>query len=201
MAGISVDRLKMPLESRRRIYWYLSALAAIFVILGSYNDLQMLLALLFIVTLTTVGSAYAFTPYIRIRGRIYAFQPVHINAESKDANAKLQRHELIATPPKMWWIVAGFALAFDAALCSSLLPGRERINFQDDRELILLALAFCLLFSVGLGYGEAKFGYPIAQRQRLQFVIATISSAGLFAMLYLTSYYLTALTRGRSSGS
>lgn len=190
----------MPLESRRRIYWCFSALAAVFVILGAYNDLQLLLALLFVVLLTTVGSAYAFTPYIRIRGRIYAFQPGHINVESKDTAEKLHRHEQIATPTKMWWIVAGFAVAFDAALCSSFLPGRERLNFQDDRELILYALAFCVLFSVGFGYGEAKFGYPIAQRQRLQFVIATISSAGLFAVLYLMSYYLTALTRGRSSG-
>ncbi|OBH16223.1 hypothetical protein A5710_00950 [Mycolicibacter sinensis] len=149
--------------------------------------------------LTTVGSAYAFTPYLRIRGRIYAFQPVHINAESKDASANLQRHELIATPAKMWWIVAGLALAFDAAVCSSFLPGRERFNFHDDRELILYMLGFCVLFSVGFGYGEAKFSYPIARGQRLQFVIATISSAGLFALLYLTSYYLTALAKGRSA--
>lgn len=61
-------------------------------------------------------------------------------------------------------------------------------------------LGFCLLFSVGFGYGEAKFGYPIAQRQRLQFIIASIYSAGLFAVLYLTSYYLTTRAFARRRG-
>lgn len=61
-------------------------------------------------------------------------------------------------------------------------------------------LIFLFLFGVALGFVEAVNEYPLAQRQTLQCVIATISSAGLFAVLYLMSYYLTALTRGRSSG-
>lgn len=192
--GVMPDFLKIPLETKRRFYWGTSGLAGVFIFFAAYPDLKKFVGMLPIVLITSVGWAYANTPYIRIRGRIYAFQPIHINAESPGASAKLHRHEQIATPPKIWWIVAGVLLTFDAAVFSSFLPGRERLNFQDDRELILYTLSFCALFSVGLGYGEAKFGYPIAQRQRLQFIIASVSSAGLFTLPYLASYYLT--TRG-----
>jgi hypothetical protein len=199
-AGASVDFLKLPLESKRRIYWHCALLAVVFAFLAACPDPAKTLGMVGVVLIATVGWAYAHTPYIRIRGKIYAFQPIHINAESEGASAKLQRHQQIATPAKMWWIIAGFWLAFDVAVCSSLLPGHERFSFQHRRELILYMLGFCVLSGVGFGHGEAKFGYPIAQRQRLQFVIASISSASLFAVLYLTSYYLTARAIGRRHG-
>src|SRR5690625_45221 len=199
-AGGVADFLKIPLESKRRIYWAASFLAAVCIFFAAYPDLKKLLGMLVVISLVTVGWAYAHTPYIKINGRIYAFQPIHINAESKDAPAKLHRHEQIATAAKIWWVIAGFALAFDVALCSSFLPGRERLNFHDARELLLYLLGFYILFSVGFGYGEAKFGYPVAQRQRLQFVIASVSSAGLFAVLYLASYRLTSLAYARQIG-
>ncbi|MGB5794930.1 MAG: hypothetical protein WBH51_03955 [Mycolicibacter algericus] len=190
-AGGSLDFLKLPLESRRRLYWYLAFLAGVFVFLAAYPDPAKTLGAIGVVLIATVGWAYVHTPYIRIRGRIYAFQPMHINAESEDETAKLQRHEQIATPPKIWWIIAGFLLAFGVAMCCSFLPGREGFSLQHYRELILYMAGFCVLFAIGMGYGEAKSRYPIAQGQRLQFIIASIFSAGLFAMLYLTTYYLT----------
>lgn len=196
-AGASLDFLKIPLESKRRIYWYSAFLAVIFAFLAAYPDLENILGMVCVVLIATVGWAYAHTPYIRIHGKVHAFQPIHINAEPEGVSAKLSRREQIATPPKMWWLIAGWWLAFDVAWCSSLLPGREMLNFQHGRGLILSMLVFCLLFSIGFGYGEAKFGYPIAQRQHVQFIIASISSAGLFAVLYLASYHLTAHSIGR----
>lgn len=190
-AGGFLDYLKVPLESKRRIYWYLAGLTMLFAVLAAYPDPATILAAIAVMLIATVGWAYAHTPYIRIHGTIYAFQPIHKNAESEGESAKLQRHERIATPPKIWWIIAGFGLAFDVAVCSSYLPGREEFGFQNNRELILYMLGFCLFFAIGMGYGEAKFRYPIAQGQRLQFLIASISSAGLFAVLYLSAYQLT----------
>lgn len=200
VAGAFLDYLKVPLESKRRIYWCLAALTMLFAVLAAYPDPATILAAIGVMLIATVGWAYAHTPYIRIRGTVYAFQPLHKNAESEGDSAKLQRHEQIATPPKIWWIIAGFGLAFDVAVCSSFLPGREGFSFHNDRELILYMLGFCLLFAVGMGYGEAKFRYPIAQGQRLQFFIASVSSAGLFAVVYLSVYHLTSkATRHRDN--
>jgi hypothetical protein len=49
-------------------------------------------------------------------------------------------------------------------------------------------LALLVLLAVGAGYGDASWGYAIARGQYLQFVIASVVTVGLFAVLYLLAY-------------
>lgn len=196
-AGVFLDHFEMSLAKRRRIYWYLALLAATLVFLAGYPDLGMMLGFLAMWLMLEVGWAYAHTPYIRINGKIYAFKSIHADAESERNSIELQRHEQFTTPTKAWWLIAGWPLAICVAMCSSFLPGREGFSFQHDREWILYMVGFCLLFGIGIGYGEAKFRYPIAQGQRLQFIIASVSSVGLFAVFYLSAYRLTSLASRR----
>ncbi|OBK90775.1 hypothetical protein A5648_16205 [Mycolicibacter sinensis] len=205
--AISLAWLNLSLQLQRRIYWCCTLLASMFSFLSAYPNLQLGLGLVAFTFFAMTALAFRWTPYIRVNGRIYALRANDVNAEAENPSGprkgnsrRLSLEEWLATARGVWWFVAAIWLVFDASIAGSLVHGGPVLNDGHDRIMFASILIFLFLFGVALGFIEAVNEYPLAQRQTLQFVIATISSAGLFAVLYLTSYYLTALTRGSSSG-
>lgn len=196
-AGGLLEHLKVPLTTKRRMYWYLAALSGILWFLAGYPNLENMLGFLAMAWVIQLGWAYAHTPYIRINGKIYAFESKYVNIESENGPDELRRRNEFTTPTKMWWVVAFWPIVICAAICSSFLPGREGFSIHNDGAWILGLLGYCLFFGIVVGRGEAKLDRSIAQGQWPQFIIASICSAGLFAVFYLTAYHATMLVRER----
>lgn len=206
-AEIVLSCLTMPLERKRRIYWSLAAVTMVFAFLAAYPKIKLGLGLAAFMLAVMVWSAFYYTPYIRIRGKVYAFRSSDVSAGTEDRwpssasnRRRLGLEDWLATARGVWWFVAAIWLVFDASIAGSLLHGRAILNDDNERIWFASILIIFLLFGVALGFIEAVNEYRLAQGQTLQFVIASVSSAGLFAVFYLTSYYLTTLTRGHSSG-
>jgi 4-amino-4-deoxy-L-arabinose transferase-like glycosyltransferase len=54
----------------------------------------------------------------------------------------------------------------------------------------VMMATFLALLAAGIGYGDASWHYPIARRQSVQFGVASVITAGTFALVYLTAYYI-----------
>ncbi|BBZ22358.1 hypothetical protein MHIB_07760 [Mycolicibacter hiberniae] len=50
--------------------------------------------------------------------------------------------------------------------------------------------AFAAMLAVVTAYGDASWGYPIARGQYLQFGVNAVITVGIFALLYMTAYYI-----------
>lgn len=182
---------KMPLQVERRRYWKGTLCASLLGALAGFPQVKMMIFFPVFVFCAQVFFAYIDTPFIRIRGKIYAFEPYHKNAETPGANDGLSLYDKIATPAKHWWLIAAFCVIFGFEMLGPFLPGQLGMRMAYDKTLIFLTLSFCLSLALGHGYAGARNGYPIAQRQWIQFCIASVSSLGLFTAVYLVAYYFT----------
>jgi hypothetical protein len=145
-------------------------------------------AVIFGVALMTFG-AYAYTPYIKIRGKIYAFwlpdslpdPPPGVTAAPGSDDPAPDSYGGLVTARKHWW-----AAIFTVAFFGCLLLIRA-----DDKPWWLTPAAAAILVTASFGYGyiDASWGYSIARGQRLQFVIIAIITAGAFTLLYVVGYY------------
>lgn len=142
---------------------------------------------LFSLAFMTAG-AYAYTPYIKIRGKTYAFWlpdsrpdlPPGGTAAPGGVAPDDDPYSGLVTARKHWWATV-FTVPFFG--CLVLIPA-------DDKPWLAPAAATALvLVSFGYGYLDASAGYPIARGQRLQFVIIAIITAGAFTLLYLVGYH------------
>lgn len=201
-AAIGLDWLKIPVARKRRLYWYLTSLTSLFFFISAYPNVRLGLGLIAFVFFGMTLLAFRYTPYVRINGATYAWHVEDANADaienpglSTSGRRRRSLEEWLATPRGTWWFIAGLWVAFDIPPVSMALRGDA--GSSHDRIMILSFLLFLVLFSAGVGFVEAVNEYPTAQGQWLQFIIATICSAGLFAVLYLTAYHATILVRER----
>jgi hypothetical protein len=139
-----------------------------------------------------VFTAYHYTPYIKIRGKIYAFYVTDSQpdpspdgtpppgSDDPDHDPAPDSYGGMATAKKTWW-----QGVFAMGLCVFCV-----IVTDKDKPwwLAPTAAAFVIAAAVCLGYGDASWGYPIARGQRLQFVIIAIITLGVFPLLYLPGY-------------
>lgn len=144
-----------------------------------------------------VFTAYAYTPYIKIRGKIYAFHvedsrpdpssngaPVPGSGDpdydpTRDAYSGLG----LTTAAKMWWLMV-FLIGGSAFNVVAYL------HFREDPWILPLSAAFIVFGGVGLGYfADGSWGYPIARGQCLQFLIISLVTLGMFTILCLGAYY------------
>lgn len=139
------------------------------------------------------ASAYAYTPFIKIRGKIYAFylqdslpdpSPGDLSpagSDDPDYDPSPNSYGGLVTAQKHWW----------AAIVAVVFFGCCVLIRADDKPLWLAPVAAVILVaqSSGFGYIDASWGHPIARGQRLQFVIISIITAGVFTILYLAGYY------------
>lgn len=127
---------------------------------------------------------------IKIGGKVYRFH-IGRSAERGPAFARGGLPEEYpdaygtgVTATKFWSLLI-VAMVF--------LIGGIAIGVADPGQRVLMACcatAF-VVTAVGLGYGsDGSYGYPMARRQYVQFVLISIMSAGAFAVLYLPAWYL-----------
>jgi len=136
-----------------------------------------------------IAGAYAYTPYIKIRGKIYAFwlsdsQPDSLadaSTPQDSGDPAPDAYEGLVTARKHWWAQL-FAVAFFG--CLLLIPGPNKPWWVSAVGVVGLVVA-----SFGNGYLDASGRYPVARGQRLQFVIIAAITAGTFTLLYLAGYH------------
>ena len=179
-------------SSQRRIYWSCTVLAATAGFLAAYPDWSRGVGFaLFVVFVMTV-IAYAYTPYIKLDGKIYAMTVQDSRPDEKDrlAPASVEREQDpapdsysgVLTASKMWWIVVGL-------MVMSGVNFYAFVNGEMEWWVAAIGLAFLIFLSVTTGYGDASWGYGIARGQHVQFGIAGVVTAGVFTVLYLLAYH------------
>ncbi|MDI3315004.1 MAG: hypothetical protein QJR12_12275 [Mycobacterium sp.] len=198
--GLLLTVLASPKNRRagRRVYWAGCLIATISAFFIAYPpDWKTGILLSLFVSGMTVFTAYAYTPHIKIRGKIYAFSvedsqpdpspdgvspPRGGNRDydpAPDAYAGLG----LATAKKFWWL-----LVFIMAMCA--LGVAEYFHFRASPWSLASAVGIIVLLAFGFGYAtDASWGYPIARGQYLQFVIISVVTFGVFTVFYLGGYY------------
>ncbi|BBY44185.1 hypothetical protein MCEL_24800 [Mycolicibacterium celeriflavum] len=138
--------------------------------------------------------AYAYTPYIKLRGKVYAMtvqdsepDPEHPTTENptytRDAgrDAAPDSYSGLLSATKMWWMIVGLMIISSGNTIAF-------VTGKGEWWVAAIGIAFLVFLAVTTGYGDASWGYGIARGQHIQFGIGTLITAGLFAVLYLTAY-------------
>jgi hypothetical protein len=178
--------------SQRRIYWSCVGIAAMAGFFMVYPDWKkgLGLGLFFLSAMTVV--AFAYTPYIKLGGKTRALTVQDSRSDSGDTptttSVALERdptpdaYSGIVSAAKMWWLLVGL-LVISAGNFYAFVAGRGEV------WVAAIGIGFVVFLAVVTGYGDASWGYAIARGQRPQFAIATVTTAGAFAVLYLFAYY------------
>jgi hypothetical protein len=203
-AGLTLDFFHLRRSTQRHLYWASAGLAAIAGFLLVYPNWKNGLAIAGILLAAMTIAAYAATPYIKIGGKIYALtlgdrQPDPDDSPTADDTAP-RRHDAptqsadpptdpapnsyngTLTPATVWWalvVLAGIAAANVGAFLVS----------DGQAAPAAVGAGFLALLAIAGGYGDASWGYRIARGQYLPFGVATVITAGSFAIVYLAAYY------------
>ncbi len=203
VAGLTLDFFSVSRSTQRRLYWAGAGLAAFAGFLMVYPNLKNAVGIAVMLFATMTLIAYVSTPYIKIGGKIYALtigdrQPDPEDSPTVDDGAPHQHDApaqladpLIDSAPDsdngtlshvtVWWalvVIAGIAAVNVGAFL-----------FSDGKAAPAAGGAgFLALLTIITGYCDASWDYPIARGQYLQLAIASLITAGSFALLYLIAY-------------
>jgi hypothetical protein len=202
VVGFVLDFFNIPRSTQRRIYWATACLAAVAGFLAVYPNWKTGLGLAGMLLAAMTVMAYVATPYIKVGGKIYALTvslsrpdpPDAHTAESEPAGAPDARkadphfdpapdsYSGMLTAATMWWMLVGLAVIAAVNAYAFL--------FSDGKPLVAaVGTGFLALLAIGTGYGDASWDYPIARGQRLQLGLASLITAGGFALVYFAAYY------------
>ncbi|EUA42306.1 putative membrane protein [Mycobacterium xenopi 4042] len=185
--------LKRDRSWERRVAWSGTGGAALCAFLASVPDWKLGIGLSLFIWGMTVFTAYFTTPYIKIRGKIYAFhiqdsQPDPSPAatappgiDGRDYDRAPDSYGGSVTAIKLWWLGVPTTAMFAFGV----------VGYFIDKEKPWIAAAggaVIVLAAIGLGHGDASWGYPVARGQRVQFAIISIITLGVFTVLYLIAY-------------
>jgi hypothetical protein len=191
-AGLVLDFLHISRSSQRRIYWASACLAAVCGFLMVYPNWKTGLAIAGILFAAMIMAAYAATPYIKIGGKIYALTVRDRQPDPEDSSTAQtadpqfdpapDSYSGMLTPATMWWLLVVLAVIAAANMYAFL--------FSDgDAAPAAVSATFLAVLAVGAGYGDASWGYRIARGQHIQLGVASLITAGSFALPYLVAYY------------
>jgi hypothetical protein len=180
---------------QRRIYWSCACLGAVAAFLAFYPDSKKGIGMGLFFLGVMIAAAYGYTPYIKIRGKVYALtvqdsEPDSDETSDQTALTATATHEHDQAPdaysgllsaPKMWWLLIPL-LAISTGNMYAFASGRG------EWWVAAIGLAFIVFLAVAMGFGDASWGHGIARGQRLQFVAAAIVTLGAFAALYMAAY-------------
>jgi hypothetical protein len=233
IAVVALPFIGLRRSVERRVFWCMVGAIGVAGALSTYPTWYHATAFaLFPVAMLTVG-AWAYTPYIKIGGTIYALnlkdrRPDPDDEHDHDASpsdpdshpelgeydhntidvdddrpaghpashsdADVDSYSGMLTPTTMWWVMVGLSVIAGGNAYAYL--------FSDGKAPVAIAMAtFVVLLALSTGYGDANWGYRIARGRYIPFVIAAVVTAGGFALVYLTAYYLARrwpLRRSRS---
>jgi hypothetical protein len=184
-------------RSQRRIYWCCACVGAVAACLAFYPDWKKGLGMaLFFLGVMTVA-AYAYTPYIKIGGKICALTVQDSRPDTDDRSVKTHARPAagseqdpapdaysgIISAAKMWWLLIPL-LVISSGNLFAFATGKG------EAWVALIGIAFLVFLAVATGYGDASWGYGIARGQHVQFGLAAIVTVGVFAVLYLVAYHV-----------
>jgi hypothetical protein len=141
--------------------------------------------------------AYANTPFLKVRGRIYAFSSSDRrpdqsfgDSSTRDAANREAREPYGGgvSAAKSWWRAVIMVTIFAFGVVA---------YFARDESPWLAASSAILVAVVALffGYRDAALENAIAAGQRIQFVLISVVTVGVFTVLYLGAYHLARLKR------
>lgn len=172
---------------QRRIYWTCACIAAIAAFLDGYPDLTRSWQGTAFIIGTMIVVAYGYTPYIKIRGRIYALTEDDRRADADTESDPGQSTEAtdsysgLLSSAKMWWLQV-MIIAMWVINIYAYLTG------DGEWWLAGIGVASILFFSLVVGYGDGSWDYPFARGKLVQFGILTIITLGTYALLYFGAY-------------
>lgn len=182
-AGLVVMALapRKNLRAGRIAYWTgaaLTAASAYFV--AQPQGWKSAVGALAFVGISAAFIAYAYTPFLVVKGRRTSFY-----------SASPQPYGAGVTNKRSWWrlLVAMVVLAF--GIISWFLG-------EGSPWIAALAAAGIVIAGAAFGYRDALLGAEIAQDQRLQLILASAITVGVFPVAYLSAYFLR---RGQPSCS
>jgi hypothetical protein len=203
--GIALSFFNISRSSQRRIYWASACLAAVAGFLIGYPNIKNAIGLAATLFAAMTVMAYVSTPYIKIDGKISALsvsdrqpdpdqsstapdtQPPRDGApRAKTTESQADRapdsYSGFLTPATMWWLLVGLA---------AIAAGNTYAYLFSDGKAAPAAVSATLvaLLAVAGGYGDGSWRYRIARGQYLPFVVASVITAGGFALVYLAAYH------------
>lgn len=191
VGGFTLSFLKISTSAQRRIYWTLACTAGVSGIFLKYPSWDDAVALGLFPLVTMAFIAYVATPYIKIRGRIYALTITDPDPEDAPATTDSTQPEIdlhpdsysgLLTATTMWWLFL---------IPSVIATGHVYLIIIGKGEswAAIMSVTFLALLIAGTAYGDASWQYPIARGQYVQFVVNTVITAGVFYFLYVAAYY------------
>lgn len=176
------------LSRNRRIFWGATGAAMVFAFLGLLPDWRYSLEAAFAVGALFFLLALRDTPYIKVRGKVYAWWRSDRLAESDEQNEE-PGHDPIpdsytgsSTANQTWWMTIG---AY--AICMFVIYDdfvAHNIHFAGVPAAIIF-----IYVPLYFGYWDASWDYPIARGQLAQLATLTIMTAGIFAALYFPGFH------------
>jgi hypothetical protein len=180
-------------SSQRRVYWSCTCVAAIAGFLAAHPDSKKGLGLVIFLLGAMTVVAYAYTPYIKFGGKIYALTVPDSEPDPDEtteaATADPERdpapdaYSGLLTATKMWWLLIPL-LVISSGNVYAFATG------EGEAWVALIGIAFLVFLAVATGFGDASWGYGIARGQHIQFGLAAIVTVGVFAVLYLAAYHV-----------
>jgi hypothetical protein len=205
ITGLLLSSFNLTLPKQRRIYWSSACLAAVSGFLMFNPDWKTGLGIAGMFLAAMFVAAYAATPYIKIRGKIYALtvslrQPdpedtpppdndrparaagVDQSGSADRGDPSRDSYSGALTPATFWWMSVVFAV-IASGNAYFVLAGRG------GHAAAAGSVGLLLFVVLGAGYGDASWGYCIARGQYLQFGIMALITAGSAALVYLIAFY------------
>ncbi|WP_235009789.1 hypothetical protein [Mycobacterium sp. 3519A] len=197
VGALAQQYVKYSRSLQRRIYWGCACLGAVAAYFAFYPDSRKGIGIALFFVGVMIAAAYAYTPYIKIGGKVYALTvqdsrpaPDENSAErpgsaltDQDRDPAPDAYSGLLTATKMWWLLI-LMMIISTGNIYAFASGKG------EWWVAAMGLVFIVFLSIAMGFGDASWGYGIARGQRVQFVIAAIVTVGVFAALYLAAYQI-----------
>jgi hypothetical protein len=190
VVGFSLSSFRLTRSAQRRIYWLCACLAAMFGFLAPYPKFGTGFAVAVALFGGMVVAAYLTSSYIKIGGKVYALtvadsQPDPVDDPS-DTDARVDpaadAYSGQLTPVTMWWMLVVLAVIAGGNAYAALFSNGEA-------WVGAMSAGFAALLAIGAGYTDGSWDYQPARRQYLQLALASVVTAGGFALLYFAAFY------------
>ncbi|ORA41762.1 hypothetical protein [Mycobacterium branderi] len=137
-------------------------------------------------------AAYGYTPYIKIRGKIYALSVIDSQPDTDHPCAQAtadpnkdpapDAYSGILTAKKLWWILV-------PVLAISSINTYAFMTHEGEGWVAGIGIGLLLVLATGAGFSDGSWGYRIARGQYTQFIIVTVITVGVFTAIYLGAYF------------
>jgi hypothetical protein len=188
--GFSLSSFRLTVSIQRRIYWICACIAGLLGFLAPYPKFGTGVAAGAALFGGMTVAAYVTSSYIKIGGKIYALTVADSQPDPEDGpsdtNAGVDpaadAYSGQLTPAKMWWLIVVLAVIGGGNAYAALFSNGEA-------WVGVMSAGFAALVAIGAGYTDGSWDYQPARRQYLQLGLASVVTAGGFALLYFAAFY------------